>query len=147
MTRKPKNLRNALIIGIMRGMRKNLGRGLQGFANIIGFYGGTEMIKYVKDNGENFQSIEDVIEFFKKNDFAQTMDVDRNNDIVDITVETCEICPKKVGGYKFEGTACPLPGFIVGAIREALGEEFRTAAKLIPGETCLISLYKYRNDE
>jgi hypothetical protein len=54
MTRKAKNLRNALIIGIMRGMRKNLGRGLQGFANIIGFYGGTEMITYVKDNGENF---------------------------------------------------------------------------------------------
>jgi predicted hydrocarbon binding protein len=143
MTRKAKNLRNALVIGIMRGMKKNLGKGLQGFANMIGFYGGTEMIKYVKDKGETFQSIEDVIEFFKKNEFAQTMDVDRTNDSAKITVETCEICPKKVGGYEFEGTACPLPGFIVGAIREALGEEFRTAAKLTPGKTCLITLYKY----
>jgi len=143
MVRKAKNLRNALVIGIMRGMRKNLGRGLQGFANMIGFYGGVEIIKYAKDQGESFQSIEDVIEFFKQNDFAQTMEIDHKNDVIDITVETCEICPKKVGGYKFEGTACPFPGFLVGSIREALDEEFRTAAQLTPGETCLITLYKY----
>jgi predicted hydrocarbon binding protein len=141
--RKAKNLRNALVIGIMRGMKKNLGKGLQGFANMIGFYGGVEMIKYVKDQGENFQSMQDVTEFFRKNDFAQTVELEKQGKTYNITIEGCEICPKKIGGYEFEGTACPLPGFFVGAMKEALNEEFRTAARLTPGEICIITLYQY----
>jgi len=54
-----------------------------------------------------------------------------------ITIENCNICPKKVGKYPIPGTACPVGGMFKG-LCSCLGKEPEAEPELIPGKICKI---------
>jgi len=54
-----------------------------------------------------------------------------------ITIENCNICPKKVGKYPIPGTACPVGGVLKGFC-SCLGKEPEADPILIPGKICKI---------
>jgi predicted hydrocarbon binding protein len=54
-----------------------------------------------------------------------------------ITIENCNICPKKVGKYPIPGTACPIGGIFKG-LCSCLEKEPKAEPKLSPGEICKI---------
>lgn len=58
----------------------------------------------------------------------------------DVRIAQCYICPKKVGHYQFDGTACPWGGILLGAPTAILGTSFSCSTRLTPGETCLLQL-------
>ncbi len=59
-----------------------------------------------------------------------------------VTIQSCLICPKRVGGYDLESeTACPVGGIIMGAITFVKGESPSLPnINLKPSEYCRISL-------
>lgn len=139
---KPESIPNAILIGMMRGMRENLGKGCQGLSNMIGVYCGEEIIRYAIDKGEIFNSIGDIISYFRKNRFAEIIETQEIENSIEISIEKCLICPKKIGGYKFDGTACPMPGLTIGALKYGLNNNLKSSARLTPGEKCIIILSK-----
>ena len=59
---------------------------------------------------------------------------------LEVSVSACHICPKKVGHYQFDGTACPWGGILTGALADILEASFFCSTRLTPGETCLLHL-------
>ena len=56
---------------------------------------------------------------------------------LEITIQNCNICPKKVGKYPIPGTACPIGGIFKG-LCSCLEKEPEAEPKLTPGEICKI---------
>ncbi|MHA1681659.1 MAG: hypothetical protein ACTSUE_11675 [Promethearchaeota archaeon] len=71
-------------------------------------------------------------------DLGDELDVDVTPEKIKVTVQKCQICPKRIGGYDLEGnTACPVAGIITGAISFARGiNPIITRNTLSPGEIC-----------
>ena len=59
---------------------------------------------------------------------------------LEVSIAKCHICPKKVGHYQFDGTACPWGGILIGALADILGVSFSCSTQLTPGETCILYL-------
>ncbi|MBI5305729.1 MAG: hypothetical protein HY868_26615 [Chloroflexi bacterium] len=140
----PASLLNAVFIGYMVGTYSVMGKGgAQAIANMAGEYVGREILAYAKSQGKTLNSAGALAKFFEENGLAGAVTVSENPDIVAIQVAQCGICPKRVGKYQFDGTACPWGGVMIGALGTILQKEFSVSAGLKPAEACTITL-KFR---
>lgn len=132
---------NAMVIGYMVGTREVIGRGgAQAIANLAGEYAGRELIRFADQQGESLASIEDLIAYVRKEGLANQMALAETERGLDVTIAECHICPKKVGHYQFDGTACPWGGILTGALADILETSFSCSTQLTPGETCVLHL-------
>ena len=132
-------LTNAIFIGYMVGTKEVLGRSVQAVANMAGETVALEVLKFAEDKGYKIDSLEKLEKFILANKLAN-ISLDVNTEEITATIDQCGICPKKIGGYVFEGTACPWGGILSGTISEILQEQQMASAKLVPGEICTITL-------
>ncbi len=132
---------NAMVIGYMMGTYRVIGRGgAQAVANMAGEYVGQELLRFAREQEEPIESIQDLVAFAKKENLARQMTFEEEGDALSVRIAECLICPKKVGHYDFDGTACPWGGILIGALTEILGTAFSCSARLTPGETCTLLL-------
>ena len=59
---------------------------------------------------------------------------------MDLTIRDCNVCPKKVGKYKIEQTACPVPGIMRGVLSSVMTDSQQVFPELQPGEVCHIKI-------
>ena len=151
MERKPEvqdvyselELLNALIIGFMIGVYEIMGRGgTQAIANMAGQRIGQEIIRFTLDQGIDIQSLEDFRDFARDNKLMGGIEFHQTGDSIYACITDCHTCPKKVGHYQFDGTACPWGGILSGVCSEIIGERFSSSARLIPGEKCVLEIHK-----
>jgi hypothetical protein len=132
---------NAMVIGYMVGTREVIGRGgAQAIANLAGEYAGRELVRFARQQGEVLESIEDLVAYVGKEGLADEMVLKDTGGGLDVEISRCYICPKKVGHYQFDGTACPWGGILIGALGDILGVRFSCSTRLVPGETCTLHL-------
>jgi hypothetical protein len=81
-----------------------------------------------------------LVEFLQTFNLAGAVAINENADKVAVQVAQCGICPKCVGKYQFDGTACPWGGILIGALQTILEKEFSVSARLTPAESCTITL-------
>ncbi len=123
-----KNFINKAIIGLGYGLIKtrdlifnqNINVSTQDAMDALSVWIGREIMKEmlekklvnVRDNDETIiNALMEVI------NLAEDLDVEVENNNVRVTVQKCQICPKRIGGYDLEGnTACPVGGILTGAI-------------------------------
>ena len=102
------NLLNAVIIGFMVGMERVLGKTSQAVINVVGYAVGREVLKHMSESGCRPKSLDDLAVALVSSRLAESLKFEvRDDGSVEATIEGCLICPKRVGGYEFEGTACP----------------------------------------
>jgi hypothetical protein len=132
---------NAMVIGYMVGTREVIGRGgAQAVANLAGEYAGRELVRFARLQGEPLASVEDLVAYIRKEGLAHEMMMTDHQDTLEIQIAQCLICPKKVGHYEFDGTACPWGGLLLGALSDILDASFSCSTRLTPGETCTLLL-------
>jgi hypothetical protein len=132
---------NAMVIGYMVGTREVIGRGgAQAIANMAGEYAGRELVRFARQQGESLASMEDLVAYVSQEGLASEMVFENAEDGFRVHIAQCYICPKKVGHYQFDGTACPWGGILIGALSDILGTSFSCSTQLIPGETCALHL-------
>ena len=132
---------NAMVIGYMLGTREVIGRGgAQAVANMAGEYAGRELVRFARQQGGSMESIDDLVAFLRREGLANQMTFDTGEGEWTVQISECFICPKKVGHYQFDGTACPWGGILVGALADILGASFSCSTRLTPGETCTLRL-------
>ena len=137
----PASLLNATFIGYMVGTYSVMGKGgAQAIANMAGEYVGREILAYAESQGKVIDSVESFVSFLKENQMAGEFDFDVKGDQVQVVVSLCGICPKRVGKYQFDGTACPWAGIFIGALGTILKKEFSVSAGLTPAQSCTITL-------
>jgi predicted hydrocarbon binding protein len=134
-------LANAVFIGYMVGTKDVLGRSVQAVANLAGETVGQEIVKFAKSTGTQLNTIGDLESFLQASKLA-TISISENDDGLSISISDCGICPKRVGGYQFEGTACPWSGLLCGALSEILNQPQMASARLVPAEVCVIQIKK-----
>jgi predicted hydrocarbon binding protein len=134
------SLESAIIIGYSVGLKTILGIGSQAMSNIAGKFVGKELALYAKGAGYKISKLEDVENFFKSLDFAD-LKLEEHPDKIVAEISNCKLCPKRVGGYEFDGTACPWGGILVGFLEEVFGYKFSMNLNLKPDQTCTIDLY------
>jgi len=132
---------SAVIIGYSVGLKLITGYGAQSLSNMAGSYAGKELAIYAMSKGYKFKDIKDVERYFKELNFAEIEMKEENDEIV-VKISKCDLCPKRVCGYEFEGTACPWGGLLIGFIGEALKYNLGYQMNLKPAETCIIRLKK-----
>ena len=132
---------NAMVIGYMVGTREVIGKGgAQAIANLAGEYAGRELVRFARLQGESLASIEDLIAYLGREGLVDTMIIEEVEGGFQVQIAQCHICPKKVGHYQFDGTACPWGGILVGALSDILETSFSCSTRLTPGETCILHL-------
>lgn len=132
---------NAMVIGYMLGTREVIGRGgAQAIANMAGEYAGRELVRFARLQGESLESVEDLIAYVRKEGLADQMAFEEVEGGFEVQIAQCYICPKKVGHYQFDGTACPWGGILIGALSDILETSFSCSTRLTPGETCTLRL-------
>ncbi len=137
----PASLLNAVFIGYMVGTYSVMGKGgAQAIANMAGEYVGREMMAYAKSQGIRVETLPALAEFLQTYNLAGVVAIDESANEVSVQISQCGICPKRVGKYQFDGTACPWGGILIGALQTILEKEFSVSARLTPGESCTISL-------
>ena len=134
-------LLNAVIIGYMVGTREVIGRGgAQAIANMAGEYTGREMMRFAREQGRPIESLEDLVAFARQEGLTDQMTFTEAQGELQVEIAECHICPKKVGHYEFDGTACPWGGILAGALADITGSAFSCSTRLTPGETCTLYL-------
>ena len=137
----PASLLNAVFIGYMVGTYSVMGKGgAQAIANMAGEYVGREMVAYAKSQGIALDTLPALVEFLQTFNLAGVVAISENVGEVAVQVAQCGICPKRVGKYQFDGTACPWGGIMIGALQTILEKEFSVSARLTPGESCTVTL-------
>jgi hypothetical protein len=132
---------NAMVIGYMLGTREVIGRGgAQAIANMAGEYAGRELVRFARLQGESLESVEDLVAYVRKEGLADQMAFEEVESGFEVQIAQCYICPKKVGHYQFDGTACPWGGILIGALSDILETSFSCSTRLTPGETCTLHL-------
>jgi hypothetical protein len=132
---------NAMVIGYMVGTREIIGkRGAQAIANLAGEYAGRELVRFARLQGEPMDSIQDLVAYCQREGLTGQMRFQRVEDGYEIEVAQCHICPKKVGHYQFDGTACPWGGILVGSLTDILDTQFSCSTQLTPGEICRLRM-------
>jgi hypothetical protein len=132
---------NAIVIGYMVGTREVIGRGgAQAVANLAGEYAGRELVRFARQQGVSLSTVEDLAAYASEEGLAGQMVFEEVETGFEVRIARCYICPKKVGHYQFDGTACPWGGILLGALTDILGATFSCSARLTPGETCLLQL-------
>ncbi|MBI9046454.1 MAG: hypothetical protein JEZ06_18330 [Anaerolineaceae bacterium] len=134
-------LHNALLIGFMVGIYEVLGKGgTQAVVNMAGNRVGRELIKFSQDSFVPIQSLEDFKVFVNQNKMIGELDFHETETTTFARISGCKTCPKKVGHYDFDGTACPWGGILSGVLSELTGVEHSAASKLSPGEKCVLEI-------
>lgn len=142
-----------MMIGLGHGLVKtkdvilneDLGISTQDATDSLSIWIGRELMKEmlernivkVKDSDEKLiDALTSVI------DVAEELDITVNDSQVEVVVQKCMICPKRVGGYDLGGnTACPVGGLLTGAISYARGTQpLISKNHLVAGEICHINL-------
>ena len=137
----PASLLNAVFIGYMMGTYSVIGKGgAQAIANMAGEYVGRELLAYAKAQGNEIDSLPALTDFLQANELAGAITIEETRDGVSVHISQCGICPKKVGKYQFDGTACPWGGVFIGALGTLMDREFMVSPRLTPGQTCTIVL-------
>ena len=132
---------NAMIIGYMVGTREVIGRGgAQAIANLAGEYAGRELVRFARLQGHPLASVEELVDYVGQEGLADQMAIEATPDGYQVGIAQCSICPKKVGHYQFDGTACPWGGILIGALGDILSAEFSCSTQLTPGDTCHLQL-------
>jgi hypothetical protein len=132
---------NAMVIGYMVGTREVIGkRGAQAIANLAGEYAGRELVRFARLQGEPMGSIEDLVDYIRREGLTNQMLFEEVAEGFEIRIAQCYICPKKVGHYQFDGTACPWGGILVGSLTDILDTTFSCSTRLTPGETCVLHM-------
>jgi len=132
---------NAMVIGYMVGTREIIGRGgAQAIANLAGEYAGRELVRFARQQGRDLDSLGDLVDYLGQEGLADQMTIEGIPDGYEVRIAQCYICPKKVGHYQFDGTACPWGGILVGALSDILGASFSCSTRLTPGDTCHLQL-------
>ncbi len=132
---------NAMVIGYMLGTREVIGRGgAQAIANLAGEYAGRELVRFAREQGVSLDSVDDLVTYVDHEGLAGHMVVEEVEGGFEVRIAQCYICPKKVGHYQFDGTACPWGGILLGALTAILGASFSCSTRLTPGEICLLHL-------
>lgn len=99
-----------------------------------------KIVKVVDDDKKLINSLLNLI------NLAEELDVNVKDETISIVVQKCLICPKRIGGYDLGSyTACPVGGFITGALSYARGIE-PTIVKnnLQTGQICHINVSTHR---
>jgi hypothetical protein len=134
-------LLNAIVIGYMVGTREVIGRGgAQAIANLAGEYAGRELVRFAREQGVSLESADDLIAYARYEGLADQMVFEEVDGGYQVRIAQCYICPKKVGHYQFDGTACPWGGILLGALTTILEERLSCSTVLTPGETCTLLL-------
>ena len=134
---------NAMVIGYMVGTREVIGRGgAQAIANMAGEYAGQELVKFARQQGQSIESIGDLVAYIRQEGLANQVVFEEHQDELQVKIAECYICPKKVGHYQFDGTACPWGGILTGALTYILDATFSCSTRLTPGEICTLHLKK-----
>ncbi len=142
---------NKAIIGLGLGLvrSKNLilseDFGPQGAMDVLGIWVGQEIVKEMLSQKKITPTISesDMIEkLLEEIRLAENLIIDFKQDNIDVTIQDCLICPKRIGGYDLGGdTACPVGGIILGAVSYLHGSTPSSPdVKLRPGELCNITL-------
>lgn len=137
----PASLLNAVFIGYMVGTYSVMGKGgAQVIANMAGEYVGRELLAYAKSQGKEINSLPALTEFLQANSLTGAITVGETPGGVTVQIAQCGICPKRIGKYQFDGTACPWGGILIGSLGAILQKEFTVSPSLAPAQTCTISL-------
>ena len=132
---------NAMVIGYMVGTREVIGKGgAQAIANLAGEYAGRELVRFARAQGVSLSTMEDFVAYASQEGLADQMVFEEVEGGFDVRIAQCYICPKKVGHYQFDGTACPWGGILLGALTDILEASFSCSTRLTPGETCTLHL-------
>ena len=135
------SLLNALIIGFMVGIYEVMGRGgTQAVINMAGQHAGREILRYARAHGTEIRTLGDLRDFLIQHGLTKQIEFNQPGGNIHVRITQCRICPKKVGLYQFDGTACPWGGILTGALEEILGQSFSCTPRLTPGEVCDIEL-------
>ena len=136
----PKKLIDAVLIGVQIGLKNGLGKSSQAFASLIGNYIGKELIKYAEDYGRMLNSLEAVKNYLVDINFAEEVIFNDSKGEFSVRLKNCEICPKRIGGYEFEGSACVFPGILSALVSHAVNKQFSLIPKLEPADECKVTL-------
>ena len=154
--KKKKNTKNFLsksMIGLGLGLvrakdlilNQELGITTQDAMDALGIWIGRELMKemleqnFVKAADANEKLINGLLDIVN---VAEVLDVNVKENKVEIVVQKCLICPKRIGGYDLgSNTACPIGGLLTGSLAYAKGIE-PTVVKnhLQTGEICHIDV-------
>ncbi|MEM2145460.1 MAG: hypothetical protein QW279_08860 [Candidatus Jordarchaeaceae archaeon] len=144
-----KNYLNRAVIGLGVGLVKardhilNSDFGPQGAMDILATWMGQEIAKEmlfqkkITTQSSKSEVIEKLLDEVR---IAEDLTVDFKDNIANITVQKCLICPRRIGGYDLEGhTACPVGGLVRGALNLVTGKSPQiTRIRLRPAEICQI---------
>ncbi len=135
-----------VLIGVSASMDSIFPAAAQDLVNAIGKFVGREIGKELIERkvvNEN-TSISEIIKKLEEERFAfgDTVNVCESEDKVEIRIEGCNICPKKVGGYTIRKTACPVGGIVLGLLESIKKKSFDVVPELIPGTICIITIKK-----
>ena len=140
----PASLLNAVFVGYMIGTYSVMGKGgAQAISNMAGEYVGQEILAYAKSQGKALDTTDALGEFLKVNHLVGEIAMVEGPTEVTAQISKCGICPKRIGKYQFDGTACPWGGILIGALEPILKRRFSVSARLTPAATCTIVL-KYK---
>jgi hypothetical protein len=132
---------NAVFIGYMMGTYSVVGKGgAQAVANMAGEYVGREMVAYATSREIPIDSLPALVEFLQTFNLAGVVTIEEQSNQVIVQISQCGICPKRIGKYQVDGTACPWGGILIGALRVILAKKLSVSARLAPGEKCTITL-------
>ncbi|MFW9922697.1 MAG: hypothetical protein ACFFDW_05325 [Candidatus Thorarchaeota archaeon] len=145
-----KNYINRAIIGLGYGLvrSKDLllaeGFGPQGAMDILGVWIGQEIVKEMlaqKKITPNVGEEELVDKLLNEVRIAEDLSIKQVGEEIQVTIQNCLICPKRVGGYDLKGdTACPVGGILLGAMSYLKGKTPQIPnVNLKPAELCNLS--------
>jgi hypothetical protein len=146
-----KNFINKAIIGLGVGLVRSKDLllsqdfGPQGAMDVLSVWIGRELVKEMlaqKKITPDVSEQELVDKLLNNINLAEDLTIEEKSDTLNIRIQNCLICPKRVGGYDLgEETACPVGGILLGAISYLKGETPSVPkVNLIPAELCNINL-------
>jgi len=146
-----KNYINKAIIGLGIGLVRSKDLllspdfGPQGAMDILSVWIGQEIVKEMlnqKKISPNADAEEIVDKLLNEVQIAEDLTIEQKGEEINVSIQNCLICPKKIGGYDLgNDTACPVGGILLGAITYLQGKTPKLPkVNLKPGELCNLSL-------
>jgi len=134
-------LLNALLIGFMVGTYDVLGKGgTQAVVNVAGQTVAREILRFARDKGKPIESLKDFHDFVTGYNLVGEMEFYETEKKAFVRISNCKTCPKKVGHYQFDGSACPWGGILSGVLSSINDQNYSSASKLVPGEKCVLEI-------
>lgn len=143
---KKVNLLARFNVGFAYGLSTIVGRGTQVYYNAGCFWAGVELAKALAEEDPSWAErplVERLKTLLECMDIADEVEVRLEDNKVSVVMRGCHYCPKRVGGYELEGTACLLPGLIMGFLSHELAEKLRFTRETLDwgvGEECKVEV-------